>query len=77
MTKNAAEWNLKGVTLSRQNKYEEAIQAFDQAIRINPEYADAWLNMADALSNLDIQRKGGKKKGSKGTDIAFWVLLFG
>jgi tetratricopeptide (TPR) repeat protein len=32
-------WNNKGVALSRQGKYDEAIQAYNEAIEIDPEYA--------------------------------------
>jgi tetratricopeptide (TPR) repeat protein len=32
----------KGVALMNQNKYDGAIQAFDKAIEINPQYVEAW-----------------------------------
>ena len=36
---------------------EEAIQAFDKAIEIDPQFAMAWNNKGDALNSL-----AGKKK---------------
>ena len=35
-------WINKGRTLYGQGKYDEAIQAYDKAIEINPQHADAW-----------------------------------
>lgn len=40
----ATDWNDKGEALVGQGKYEEAIQAFDEAIRLDPDYAAAWNN---------------------------------
>jgi tetratricopeptide (TPR) repeat protein len=45
----AEEWFDKGVALMNQNKYHEAIQAFDKAIEITPQYAEAWAGMGWAL----------------------------
>ncbi len=33
-------------------KYDEAIKAYDQAISINPQYANAWNNKGVALQAL-------------------------
>jgi tetratricopeptide (TPR) repeat protein len=33
----------KGVALDAQGKYDEALQAFDKAIEINPQLAEAWV----------------------------------
>ena len=34
-----------------QGKYDEAIKAYDEAIRLDPKYADAWNNKGTALNN--------------------------
>jgi tetratricopeptide (TPR) repeat protein len=34
----------KGMTLDDQGKYDEAVQAYDKAIEIYPEYKEAWYN---------------------------------
>ena len=44
-------WNGKGIVLSEQGKYDEAIKAFDRAIELNPQYADAWYNKGLALDH--------------------------
>jgi len=43
------EWNNKGVALYNEGKYDEAIQAYDEAIRLDPEMAMAWYNKGNAL----------------------------
>ncbi len=40
----------EGVALAMQGKYDEAIQAFDEAIRLDPEDALAWNNKGVALA---------------------------
>lgn len=45
-------WNNKGVTLSRLGKYDEALEAYDQALRIDPDYPNAWNNKGVVLSRL-------------------------
>ena len=35
-----------------QGKYDEAIQAYDEAIRLDPKYADAWNNKGLVLELL-------------------------
>jgi tetratricopeptide (TPR) repeat protein len=35
-------WQKEGQVLFRQGRYDEALQAFDQSIQINPKYADSW-----------------------------------
>ena len=34
-------------------KYDEAIQAYDRAIEINPQYTDAWYNKGETLRRQD------------------------
>jgi tetratricopeptide (TPR) repeat protein len=38
----AKEWLNKGNSLLDQGKYDEALQAFEEAIRLNPQFAEAW-----------------------------------
>ncbi len=42
-------WNNKGIALKDLGKYEEAIQAYDKAIEIKPDYHLAWNNKGIAL----------------------------
>ena len=39
-------WNNKGIALEKQGKLDEAIQAFDKAIELNPNFALPWSNKA-------------------------------
>ncbi|MDD4653489.1 MAG: tetratricopeptide repeat protein [Methanothrix sp.] len=43
------EWNEKGVNFFMQNQYHEAIEAFDKAIDLEPNYATAWNNKGIVL----------------------------
>jgi len=45
----AEDWFNKGIALYLQNKYDEAIQAFDKAVEIDPQLAEAWNNKGIAL----------------------------
>ncbi len=49
---NEHTWYEKGNKLARQKKDEEAIAAYDKAISIKPDYADAWLRKADSYFRL-------------------------
>ena len=48
----AADWFNKGDALTSQGKYIEAIQAYDQAIQLKPNYDNAWYNKGVALKAL-------------------------
>ena len=50
---DAVAWNERGVTLYSQGKYDEALECFNEATRIDPKYAKAWDNKATALLALD------------------------
>jgi tetratricopeptide (TPR) repeat protein len=43
------DWNNKGNSLIAQSQYDEAIKAYDEAIRLDPGYATAWNNKGIAL----------------------------
>ena len=43
---------LKGIELSSQGRYEEAIQCYDQALAINPDDKEGWNGKGDALDDL-------------------------
>ena len=45
-------WNNKAESLNDQGKHDEAIKTCDEAIRLNPKYANAWNNMGNALKGL-------------------------
>jgi len=45
----ATDWYNKGLALKEQGKYDEAIQAYDEAIRLDPNYAEAWYKKGNAL----------------------------
>ena len=46
----ALEWYNKGTALSKQGKYDEAIQAYDEAIELDPKSFAAWTNKGTSLS---------------------------
>jgi tetratricopeptide (TPR) repeat protein len=51
-TTSASEWFDKGFNLGEQGRYQEAIEAYDKALKIDPQYKFAWLNKGWALNNL-------------------------
>jgi WD40 repeat protein/Tfp pilus assembly protein PilF len=48
----AQEWYNKGLRLSAEGKYLEAIDCYDRGLGINPEDADSWFNRGYALDAL-------------------------
>jgi tetratricopeptide (TPR) repeat protein len=46
---NRAAWN----RLAMLDRHEEAIQSYDQAIKLNPKDAKAWKNKEKSLAKLD------------------------
>ncbi|HON37088.1 MAG TPA: tetratricopeptide repeat protein, partial [Methanothrix sp.] len=46
----AIDWYNKGIDLDSQGKYDEAIQAYDKAIEIDPQYTEAWSNKGVTLA---------------------------
>lgn len=45
---NAMAWSALGVAYDEQGQREKAIEAYQQAVRIDPLYADSWLNLGVA-----------------------------
>jgi tetratricopeptide (TPR) repeat protein len=43
---NCMAWNDRGMILQRLHRYDEALTALNQAIRLDPSYSVAWLNRA-------------------------------
>jgi|GEM_PF-2958585 len=52
-----AEWKVKGDVLYKLGKYQEAVSAYEEALKIVPGYASAWNNMGVALSRLGERGK--------------------
>lgn len=48
---NAEDWFNKGLALADQDNYSDAIKAYDEAIRLDPNFAAAWHNKGNALSS--------------------------
>ena len=46
-------WVTKSQALGNQGKYDEALQASEKAIKLDPRYAMAWNNKAAALLGLN------------------------
>jgi len=46
-------WLNKGISLIKAGNYAEAVKAYDQAIKINGESADAWMGRGFALYGLE------------------------
>ena len=49
----AWELNNKGIALDNLSKFQDALVCYDQAIEINPRFADAWNHKGLALDHLD------------------------
>lgn len=51
-TTRAGDWNQQGEADHATGRYEEAVAAFDQAVAIDPGYAEAWRNRGLSLALL-------------------------
>jgi tetratricopeptide (TPR) repeat protein len=49
---SAEAWYLRGVVLDEQGKHEEAAEAYDEVLKIDPQCAMAWYNKAVALQRI-------------------------
>jgi tetratricopeptide (TPR) repeat protein len=56
----------KGVSLSKQNKLEESIEAYKNAVLLNPADADARVNLQKAL--LELRKRQPKEQQKKQND---------
>ena len=59
----AGAWYNKGVVLSQQKKLEESIEAYKNALRLNPDDKEARENLQKAL--LELKKKNPPKKEEK------------
>ena len=50
--KSADDWTNEADALLEQGRYDEALQAYDKAIELNPQYSEAWNNKGIALDKL-------------------------
>ncbi len=49
---SASTWYQKGIILDEQGKHEEAVEAYDEVLKIDPQCAMAWYNKAAALKKI-------------------------
>ena len=62
LTNNPAEIYLKlGNLYSQKKQWKSAIASYNKAIRINPKYAEAYLNLAKALGKIGNKQKSADK----------------
>ncbi len=53
---NTAErWYQRGQELEKMGSWQAAVDAYDQAIKLNPEYEEAWCSKCKALSNVNLE----------------------
>ena len=65
---DAVQKNLEGLKLYRDEKYEEALRKFNEAIEIDAEYAALWVNRSD------VNRKLGREAEAD-ADMERWESL--
>ncbi len=60
-----------GVFLLKQEKYQQAIEQFDAAVKIDPDYADARYNLGVSYLNWGVKQKEESRQegGSRGGGI--------
>lgn len=67
---NHKTWYKRGVAFSKIGLYKEAIEAYNKAIEIKPDYHDAWSNKAFALRKL-----GRNKEASEADRISSKIRI--
>lgn len=60
LTKEATNYIKKGLKLKKMGKLKEAIECYDEAIKIDPENALAWSNKARALDEMNLLNEAMK-----------------
>ena len=58
-------WNRKGLALMEIGKYNEAVECFHRAIKLNPTYTEALKNYHKAFSNLSQEQRYEQEKEGK------------
>jgi len=56
--KTAEDWYKSGQELEKMGSWKEAVDAYDQAIKLNPDYKEAWCAKCKALSNANLELSG-------------------
>ncbi len=56
----AEDWLKKGIELFHQESFEEALDAFNHSLEINPQYFDAWLYKGASLDMIAVDSSGNK-----------------
>jgi tetratricopeptide (TPR) repeat protein len=82
-TKNsrAEQWNQQGITLRQQGKFIQAEQAYQQAIALDANYADAWINLGILYElyrpNIEQARQAYEKfqslQSTPDKEVAAWL----
>lgn len=67
-SRDAEAWNRSGYILCMQEKYDEAIKAFDTALEINPKYANSWV-----LKGYALGKQGKYDEAIKACNIAIGI----
>jgi superkiller protein 3 len=49
---NTDAWYILGVNSQRAERHDAAVAAFKRVVELDPDYADAWFNMGNALARL-------------------------
>ncbi|HEY6284533.1 MAG TPA: protein kinase [Ktedonobacteraceae bacterium] len=70
LEKTAQQWLDEGSTFSRLQKYEEALVAFEQAIRLDPNYANAYHDKGVVLDHLG-KRREAKQAYEKASQLGY------
>lgn len=53
---NTVAWNMLGLCKVSRGDIREGIQAYREALKLNPKLRDAWINMAQALKEVGRAR---------------------